>query len=380
VTMFEDRPSHQQVRRCSRLRRLLHEIYAQSIPIIIKSCQALKDLVPLDDVERYMEIYEVSEADVQEAFSGAVVSEVDDQESLRALRAVHLRFAILRRVFMCSMLSLDANGNKRDLKSWSVMVATMEYLAIMTVEWVDRLNNMIKDDDKFIATPSTPTHRTSPEKERYRQQLRKANELAAELRTMQAKLFVLRDDVTRILDGSGSLATIPTLFINQAESIGQDIRNLHQTYDNWKTALNPPSSDGNRRISLTSSAGLRSPISLGGLWSVDELTASGNPADALRILSGESSGSEMSPRGSSADEEVFEAVGLPRSRKVMTKEDKINWLQEEESKRAHARESRLTTNNMMRELESVIKDRTTHRSSKRMSTGRIPQSSRVSSL
>jgi hypothetical protein len=167
--------------------------------------------------------------------------------------------------------------------------------------------------------------------------------------------------------------------MTQSESLGNDLRNLQQTYETWKLALSPSSNDSSRRISLASS-GMRSPSGFGSLWSVDEIMSSaGNPADALRILNGDESadGSETSPRaGSSADEEVFEAVALPRVRRTMTRDQKINWMQEEEMKRAHAREQRMSSTNMMRELESVMRER----SSKRMSTGRIPATSRVSSL
>jgi hypothetical protein len=384
VTLFEDKSSTSQSRRCTRLRRLVRHIYEQGIPVTIRSCQSLKDFVPLDDVEKYLEVYEVSEADVQEALSGHVISEIDDQESLRALRAMHLRFAILRRVLLCHALSLGAEGSKRDVLPWKVLVTTMDHVSLLASEWTEKLNGMIKADERPMTIPSTPTQRSSPEREKYRQQLRRANELAAELRTMQAKLFILRDDVTRILEGAGNVATIPTLFVAQSEALGLDLRNLQLTYDTWKQSLSPSSNDSSRRISMASS-GMRSPSAFGNLWSVDEIvsqTASGgNPADALRILNGDlsvSEGSETSPRaGSSADEEVFEAMALPRVRRsIMTKDQKINWMQEEELKRAHAREQRSTSNNMMKELESVMRER----ESKRMSTGRIPVTSRISSL
>jgi Mysoin-binding motif of peroxisomes len=346
---------------------LLHQIYAESIPILIQSCHTLKDLVSLDDVEKYMEIYEVSEADVQEALSGAVISEIDDQESLRALRAMHLRFAILRRVILCHLLSLNADGTRSDLLPWSIAVSTMDHFALASAEWTDKINGLIKEDKRFSQPPSTPiTSRSSPEKEKYRQQLRRANDIAAELRTMQAKLFIFRDDVTRILDGEGNTSTLQTLFFSQAESLGGDLRNLQSTYDTWRSSLLPQSNDSSRRISLNS-AGMRSPMSVGALWSVDEASVSnGKPIDALRILSGESS-SETSPRGSSADEEVFEAIGMPRVRRSLTREEKMNWMQEEEARRAFAKEQRQTSGSMMRELESVIKDRRGNR----MSTGNI---------
>jgi hypothetical protein len=337
----------------------------------------LKDLVNTDNFERQIEIHEVAEPDIQEAFSGATISEIEDQESLRALRTMHLRFSVLRRVFLCFLLSLEANGNGKDIHPWKAALEAMESLAKTTGDRAEQINDMLREDEMHNPVQSTPTHRSSPEKERYRQQLRKTNELASELRTMQTKLLILRDDVSRLLEGPGNATSIPALFAAQTESIAQDLKALNQTYDSWKTAILPPSDRADRRISWTSS-GLRSPISLGGLTVVDELGISGGPSDALRALSGESSGSGGSPVASLvSDEEVFEAIAVPRVRRAMTREEKIFKLQEEETKRAAAREQRMSSSNMMRELESVI----TARSSKRMSTGRIlATASRVSSL
>jgi hypothetical protein len=336
----------------------------------------LKDLVNEDNFERQIEIHEVADPDIQESFSGATISEIEDQESLRALRTMHLRFSVLRRVFLCYLLSLEANGSGDDIQPWKATLEAIESLAKSTGEQAEKLNDMLREDEKHNPIQSTTTKRNSPERERYRQQLRKTNELASELRTMQTKLLILRDDVSRHLEGPGSTTIIPPLFTTQAESIGQDLRALNQTYESWKTAIVPPSERADRRVSWTSS-GLRSPISLGGLTVVDELGISGGPSDALRALSGESSGSGGSPVASMSDEEVFEAIAIPRLRRTMTREEKMMRLQEDETKRALAKEQRMASNNMMRELESVI----TSRSSKRMSTGRLlAAATRVSSL
>jgi Mysoin-binding motif of peroxisomes len=376
ITILEDKPPNARSRRCVRLRRLLLSCYTDLIPQIIKRCQDLKDLVNEDNFERQIEIHEVADPDIQESFSGATISEIEDQESLRALRTMHLRFSVLRRVFLCYLLSLEANGSGDDIQPWKATLEAIESLAKLTGEQAEKLNDMLREDEKHNPIQSTTTQRNSPERERYRQQLRKTNELASELRTMQTKLLILRDDVSRHLEGPGSTTIIPPLFTTHAESIGQDLRALNQTYESWKTAIVPPSERADRRVSWTSS-GLRSPISLGGLTVVDELGISGGPSDALRALSGESSGSGGSPVASVSDEEVFEAIAIPRLRRTMTREEKMMRLQEDETKRALAKEQRMASNNMMRELESVI----TSRSSKRMSTGRLlAAATRVSSL
>jgi hypothetical protein len=366
------------------------QLYAANIPLIIDACKQLEPLTATDDVERYLEIYEVAEADVHEAVSGAVVAELDDQESLRALRAVHLRFAILRRVFLCHLLSLQADGTAADAGPWREAVRAADGLAAACGDWAERVNAMVGTDERpaqQAVVPSTPTHagsqRASPARERYRMQLRRANEIAAELRAMQAKLFVLRDDAGRLLEpgaAGSNLTVLPALFAAQAESLGHDLRQLNRSFDGWRAAI---AGETRQRSSMGSSGGLRSPLSAVGEVGPFGL---GTPAEALRALngsttdSGSSSGGGSPHASSTTDEEVFEAVAAPRAlrRTTFTREEKMVRMQEDETRRALAKEKRLTSSNLMRELESVIGARA---GSKRMSTGRIPpSSSRVASL
>ena len=301
------------------------------------------------------------------------MAEFEDQESLRALRVMQWRFAVLRRVFLCSLLCLQADGSKTEFAPWRSAVSAMESLATTSGAWAEKVNDILREDEQLFAVPSTPTQRNSPERERYRQQLRKSNELSLELRAMQAKLLMLRDDVHRVMEGQGNINSLDSMFTNQAEAIGQDLKILNQTFDSWKTSLAPNINRGDRRISRTSS--LRSPVSLSGLTAVDELGVDGGPSDALRALLGDSSGSGGSPTMSASDEEVFEAIALPRQRRsIMTREEKMARMHDDETRRSLAREQRQTSSNMIRELETVMNARTPNRRvSNRMSTGRILQ-------
>jgi hypothetical protein len=321
-----------------------------------------------DDLEKYLDVYEIAEPDVQEAFSGALISEIDDQESLSALRAMQWRFDTLRKVLLCHLLALPANGTQSDGIPWRTAVNVMETLSFITGLWAEKLNEILKEDEQPLILPSPCTNRSTPERERSRQQLRKINELSAELRAMQAKLHILRDDVRLVLDGDNPNAVTP-LFNIASEAIGHDLRNLNQTYDSWKSSLLPPV---DRRHSRRSSE-LRSPISLGGLTVVDESSVLDGPSEALRALNGESS---LGGSTAGSDEEIFEAVALPRVRLSMTREEKMAKLHDEEARRAMARESRMQGVNMVKELETVMNTRL----SKRMSTGRIPVTPRISSI
>jgi Mysoin-binding motif of peroxisomes len=380
ITRLEDNGATGQSRRCLRIRRLLQQVFTGSIPTLVHACRTLRNLVPQDDLDKYLDIYELSDSDIQEAYMGVVVSEFEDQESLRALRVMQWRFAVLRRVFLCALLSLPADGSKADFEPWKTAVQAMETSAFHSGAFAGKLNDILNEDELYSAAPTTPTHRNSPERERYRQQLRKANELSSELRAMQAKLLLLRDDVNRVLEGQGNVSLLNPLFTNQADSIGQDLKMLNQTYESWRSSLAATADRASHRISRSSS--LRSPVSLGGLTVVDEFGIEGGPSDALRALLGESSGSAGSPVASASDEEVFEAIALPKKRRsMMTREEKMAKMQDDETKRSIAREQRQASTNMIRELETVMGTRVPHRLSKRMSTGGLPPiNNRISSI
>ena len=118
-----------------------------------------------------------------------------------------------------------------------------------------------------------------------------------------------------------------------------------------------------KRWSRSSSA-LRSPLSpaysLGGLTAVDS-----SPSDALRVLNGEDLG-RSSLDAAASDEEIFEAIALPRQRSSMTREEKIARMKEDRQKRATFHEKADANNNMLRELETVIKLRPRGRTTSRV--------------
>ena len=73
-----------QARRCHRLRRTLHSAYAATIPVFLDQSRILKQSVEEDDLERYLDVYDVSNPDLQDAAQGYLESEFEDNESLKA--------------------------------------------------------------------------------------------------------------------------------------------------------------------------------------------------------------------------------------------------------------------------------------------------------
>jgi len=203
--------------------------------------------------------------------------------------------------------------------------------------------------------------------------------LSSGIRGLQAKMQILREETNKSIEQTDDLTDLGPSLMAQYESIGADLKELMQAWENGKASLQTNIHKHEHRISLAStsngsgSAGIRSPVSsLGGLTAVEE---SGTPADALQVLNGGTTGvgtGTFSNRSSLAttpsdEEQVFEAVAMPRSRPSqrssgLTREERVARMQEERERQAAVRAKRESNTHMLRELETVMKLRPRPRS------------------
>lgn len=196
--------------------------------------------------------------------------------------------------------------------------------------------------------PATPIVPLTPGRERWRGQLRKFSTLSTGIRSLQAKMHVLREESDKALDESEDISDLGPHLLTQYDSVGEDLKVLCREWEEGRRALRDTIERNEKRIS--SMSGVMSPtISLGGLTSVEE----GGPAEALRALNGERSSPEPDL---SEDEQVYEAISMPkqRERSTLTREERIVKMKEERAKRDSVRQEADASTNMLRELESVI--------------------------
>lgn len=343
-----------QARRCQRLRRSLWAAYATMIPILAEQCQKLRQQVQEDDIEKYLDVYEVSNPDLQEAALGYNESEFEDIESIKALRTWQYRLSTLRRVYLCSLLALQADGGKADFSRWGTVVDSMITVAAPTGERSEKFNKVLAEEEQFVI-PSPNKLQPTPGRENLRNSVRKLSSLSQGIRGLQAKMQVLREETNKSLEDTEDVTELGGHLMVQYDSIGADLRSLIQAWEAGRNALALNIERHERRISQASSNGLRSPVpSLGGLTAVDE----GSPSDALRALNGETLSPQQSAppsdQGSASDDEVFEAIAIPKTRVTMSREERMQKMQADRIRQASLREQREANNNMLRELESVI--------------------------
>ncbi|CAN9175762.1 unnamed protein product [Alternaria alternata] len=342
-----------QARRCQRLRKNLRAAYADIVPILAEQCRNLKQLIQEDDLEKYLDVYEISNPDMQEAALGYSESEFDDAETLKVLRILQYRLSILRRVYLCSLLAMEADGGKPDFARWSTVVDSMLNTARPVGEWSEKFNRVLAEEEQFVL-PSPAKVAPTPARDKIRNSVRKLSGLSSGIRGLQAKMQVLREETNKSLEDTEDVTDLGHSLLAQYDSIGADLKSLVQAWEAGKNALALNIDRHERRISQASS-GLRSPVpSLGGLTAVDE----GSPSDALRALNGDllspHQSAPSSDQGSTSDDEVFEAIALPKTRATMSREERMQKIQDDRARQASLREQRESNTNMLRELESVI--------------------------
>lgn len=99
------------------------------------------------DLEKYYDIYDISDIDFSEAMLGYSETEFEDLESLRVLKILAARFHTMRKVFLCCLLALDAEGGKSDFLRWSAAVGEINGVKELTKESEDRLRRILGEEE-----------------------------------------------------------------------------------------------------------------------------------------------------------------------------------------------------------------------------------------
>lgn len=122
VTRIEDKA---QSRKCIRLRKALRGALADVLKTYISVSAVTRGFAEQTDLEKYLDVYEISDFDLSDANREFDTDEFEDAESLRTLKIVSSRLHTMRKLFLCSLLALDASGEKQDLLRWTAAVEAL---------------------------------------------------------------------------------------------------------------------------------------------------------------------------------------------------------------------------------------------------------------
>ncbi|EEY18667.1 conserved hypothetical protein [Verticillium alfalfae VaMs.102] len=221
------------------------------------------------DLEKYFDIYDVSDLDISDAQHGLVESDPEDAESLRMLKIAASRFHTMRKMALCALLALDASGDSSDLMRWTTAVEALRALNMSTSSSFERLKTILSEQEC--------------------------------IRGLQAKLQLLREESDRTLNESDDISEMGSNLMSQYESIGVDLKALMQAWEEGKAALAVGIDRNEKRLSSMST--LLSPTSsISGPTVVEE---GGGAMEALKALNGELPSSHASSNADS--DEIFEA-------------------------------------------------------------------------
>ena len=200
--------------------------------------------------------------------------------------------------------------------------------------------------------------------------MRKIGNLSHGIRSLQAKMRLLREESDRIWGVSDETSESRSNLINQYDAIGADLRDLIQEWEQGRATLanSVARNDHSRSVSCNGISHSRSPtISLGGTTVVD-----GSPSGALQPLKERQtlsiSRSRSSSETSSSAEAIFEAIALPRQRNVLTREERIAKMKEDRVRQAERVEKAHADTHMLKELETVLKLRPRGRTTGRLTS------------
>ena len=349
-----------QTRRCQRLRHVLRVALNDLVVPHIEAYKLLHSFANAANLERYYDMYEISCSDIHELLGLDDTMTGDDSELLRVLKIDLHRLFMARKMFLCSILALDADCRSSSL-GWNQITETVEDISNRTGTSAKALEEIL-DEEQYFSTPPSPRDPITPNRERVQHHLRRFANLSQCLRGLQAKMHILREESDRYLGSTDEVAHLGSYFLEQYDAIGNDMKQLLVDWEEGRTALALNIGKNERRRSSHFSATPTNLLSrsssqsssLGGHTAVG-----GSPNDALKMLNEIPISCDMG----SLEEEVYEALASPRAKEghQLSREERIAKMREERIRLAAVRERSDASRFMVKELETVIKARPHHR-------------------
>lgn len=101
------------------------------------------------DLEKYYDIYEISQTDMQDAeiLANAELSEVEDADTLQDLKVGLQKLHVIRKLFLCTLLALNADGGMSDFQRWPAAIEAMNRLSSVTSKITFNIDEILGDEE-----------------------------------------------------------------------------------------------------------------------------------------------------------------------------------------------------------------------------------------
>lgn len=138
-----------QVKRCARLRRTIRRGLDSMFAPYYQAYEDLRPHAVETDLEKYFDIYEISRIDLQDAeiIATADLSEVENADTLQDLKIGLQKLHVIRRIFLCTLLALNADGGKADFQRWSATSEAMGALSFVVAKVVSDMDDVLGEEE-----------------------------------------------------------------------------------------------------------------------------------------------------------------------------------------------------------------------------------------
>ncbi|KXJ95960.1 Mysoin-binding motif of peroxisomes-domain-containing protein, partial [Microdochium bolleyi] len=307
--------------KCMQLRTAVRLSLLEVLPKYYQTALAVWGFAEQFQLAQLQSQYQFTLADVVERYQQLDL-EVDvgqESEKIQSLKDLAFLFHDIRKVFLGGILALHTDGSEADRLRYTTISEAFIELNEVTKRSLARVREVLAGTEMptIVKTPRTPQ---SPRHDQWHSQVRRLSSMTMNIRSVQAKLHLLREESARSLDSADDISDLGPMFMSQYESIGQDLRDLMDAWQSGKATLASGINRNEKRISSIGSV-LTSPSStLSGLTIAEEGDDSQDEKDgveaALRKLNGNMTPPDVEP-------EVFEAISLPRPRSMLSREERI---------------------------------------------------------
>ena len=125
--------------------------------------ECLKAKAVESDLEKYFDVYEISPSDIEDSriIAEADLSGLENADQLQDLKLGLQKFNILRKVFLCTLLALNADGSADDFATWTAAGDAMDALSDLTSTAVTSIDETLEREDGKSVLPNLIIKRES---------------------------------------------------------------------------------------------------------------------------------------------------------------------------------------------------------------------------
>ena len=228
-------------RRCLALRQVMTRGLGSVTNQYMEAHESIKRFAVPGDISRYHEIYDVSAQDFRDVMSNSPQEE-NDRESLKGLRYLFSRLFVARQVVLCDLLAVSPDSKINDLHKWSTISREVSGLISILQNCAGALRTILAEEDErqwgesarqgrlpepgLGSEDTTPAIPPTPGKERVLAQMRRLDSMSQGIRTLHAKVHILRDEANSLFEATENSSDLSAILSRQYETIGVDLRRM----------------------------------------------------------------------------------------------------------------------------------------------------------